>query len=239
MRRIHLLLATALLAAPCAAMAQNCAGFGDVAASSPFCQNVEWVRNRAVTLGCGDGSNYCPSDPVSRLQMAIFLHRLGTALTPVDLPVAAVPAAVQTPGANPVVCATADYPVTGFPRRAYVNAMATLSAPSASIDVRAAVAYSTNGGASWTPVGNSDQYATLYQPTPPATLPDQATLAPFGSVDLNVGQTVRFGVQLGQIAGGGTVSVACSTRVQVANRNGVSTPFDAAPAAVAERPRGG
>jgi len=238
MRRIHFLLAAALLVAPCTATAQNCAGFGDVAASSPFCQNVEWVRNRAVTLGCGDGSNYCPSDPVSRLQMAIFLHRLGTALTPVDLPVATAPAAVQTPGSTPVVCATADYAVTGFPRRAYVNAMVTLAAPSAAIDVQARVVVSVNTGP-WTPIANSDQYATLYQPTPPATLPDQATLAPFGSVDLNVGQTVRFGVQLGQIAGVGTVSVACSTRVQVANRNGVSTPFDAAPNAVAERPRGG
>lgn len=237
MCRIHaLLVAAALLIAPGAALAQNCANFGDVSASSPFCQSVEWVKNRAVTLGCGDGSNYCPNDAVSRLQMAIFLHRLGTALTPVDLPAVGGNAGVQTPGANPVVCATADYTVFGFPRRAYANAMATFFAPSASIDVLAAIAYSTNAGASWTPVGNSDQYTTLYGG---ATPPDQATLAPFGSVDLAVGQTVRFGVQLGQIAGGGTVNVACSTRVQIANRNGASTPFDAAPAAITARPRGG
>jgi hypothetical protein len=34
-----------------------------------------------------------------------------------------------------------------------------------------------------------------------------------------------------------TLSVACSTRAQIANRNGATSPFDAAPS-VAERPRG-
>jgi hypothetical protein len=112
--------------------------------------------------------------------------------------------------------------------------MTTLSAPSANIDVQADVVYSINAGP-WTAVANSDQYATLYAG---ATPPDQSTLAPFGSVDLNVGQAVRFGIRLTLEAGSGTVNVACSTRAQIANRNSATSPFDPAPK-VAERPRGG
>lgn len=243
MRRIRLLAFAVLASASAPALSAPCAGFTDVDTANPghagFCPSVEWLKNRAVTTGCiPDGTAYCPDASVTRLAMAAFMKRLGEALTPFDLPVVAAASAVQTPGASPVVCATADYMVTGFPRRAYVQAMATLSAPSASIDVRADVVYSTTAGATWTLIGNSDQYATLYQPVAPATVPDQATLAPFGSVDLEVGQMVRFGVRLGQFAGSGTVNVACSTRAQIANRNSATSPFDSAPM-VAERPRGG
>ena len=46
--------------------------FADVPASSPFCPWVEELARRGVTAGCG-GGNYCPNDPVSRAQMAVFL----------------------------------------------------------------------------------------------------------------------------------------------------------------------
>lgn len=52
------------------------ARFGDVPPSHPFFDDVEWVADAGVTLGCGDGSNYCPTDNVTRQQMAAFLHRL-------------------------------------------------------------------------------------------------------------------------------------------------------------------
>ena len=63
--------------------AAPCAGFIDVDTSSGFCQNVEWIKNRKVTLGCSIPQSYCPDEAVSRLQMAAFMNRLGTALTPV------------------------------------------------------------------------------------------------------------------------------------------------------------
>ena len=62
--------------------AAPCAGFTDVDDTSAFCANVEWVKNRAITLGCTSATSYCPSDPVTRLQMAAFMNRLGTALEP-------------------------------------------------------------------------------------------------------------------------------------------------------------
>jgi glucose/arabinose dehydrogenase len=46
--------------------------FGDVPASSPFCRWVEELARRGITGGCGNG-NFCPGQPVTRAQMAIFL----------------------------------------------------------------------------------------------------------------------------------------------------------------------
>ena len=46
--------------------------FGDVPAGSPFCKFVEELVRRGVTTGCG-GGNYCPQDPVTRAQMAVFV----------------------------------------------------------------------------------------------------------------------------------------------------------------------
>lgn len=62
-------------------IAAPCAGFEDVPADSAFCPNVEWVKNRGVTLGCAVGL-YCPNDSVSRLAMAAFLSRLDPMLAP-------------------------------------------------------------------------------------------------------------------------------------------------------------
>ena len=60
---------------------QHCAGFDDVDAASPFCASVEWMKNRAVSLGCAPFA-FCPSVDVSRLGMAAFMDRLGAALGP-------------------------------------------------------------------------------------------------------------------------------------------------------------
>jgi hypothetical protein len=46
--------------------------FADVPASSPFCKWIQELARRGVVSGCG-GGNYCPSDPVTREQMAVFI----------------------------------------------------------------------------------------------------------------------------------------------------------------------
>ena len=46
--------------------------FGDVPASSPFCKWIEELARRGVVSGCG-GGNYCPTNPVTREQMGVFL----------------------------------------------------------------------------------------------------------------------------------------------------------------------
>ncbi len=76
MRRFALLLGFALSLITTSAVAQNCDGFTDVLASSPFCPDVAWIAQYGVTKGCAP-SQFCPNENVSRLQMAAFMHRLG------------------------------------------------------------------------------------------------------------------------------------------------------------------
>jgi len=50
--------------------------FSDVSDSNVHAPGIEWVAGVGVTAGCGDGSTYCPGDPVTRAQMGTFMHRL-------------------------------------------------------------------------------------------------------------------------------------------------------------------
>ena len=133
----------ALLAAP-SALALPCAGFTDVEDTSGFCPNVEWLKNRAVTTGCTSATLYCPTDPVSRLAMAAFMNRLGTALTPAQLRVDGAPGAVDL-DANVVVCQTTDLAITGYPRTAYVDLSLSATA-TADVGLASDLVISTDGG---------------------------------------------------------------------------------------------
>jgi hypothetical protein len=64
----------AMLAGTVGALAAN--RFGDVPANHPHAPGIGFVADAGVTAGCGDGSNYCPGDPVTRAQMGTFMHRL-------------------------------------------------------------------------------------------------------------------------------------------------------------------
>ncbi|HKD16387.1 MAG TPA: S-layer homology domain-containing protein [Thermoanaerobaculia bacterium] len=51
----------------------TCTGvFADVACPSLFADWIEELHAEAITAGCGNG-DYCPDDPVTREQMAVFL----------------------------------------------------------------------------------------------------------------------------------------------------------------------
>ena len=47
--------------------------FSDIA-STPFGREIEWAAKNGITTGCG-GGRYCPTDPVTREQMASFIVR--------------------------------------------------------------------------------------------------------------------------------------------------------------------
>src|SRR4029453_16378217 len=55
--------------------------FNDVPASSPFCTFIEELSRRGITGGCAPGL-FCPGDPVTRQQMAVFLVKAVDAVTP-------------------------------------------------------------------------------------------------------------------------------------------------------------
>jgi S-layer family protein len=72
--------------------------FADVPASSPFCRWIEELARRGVAGGCG-GGNYCPSDAVTREQMAVFVLRtLDEALIP---PACTTPVFNDVPASSP------------------------------------------------------------------------------------------------------------------------------------------
>ena len=47
--------------------------FLDVPATSPYCRWIEELARRGVVAGCSGGSFYCPTAPVTREQMAVFV----------------------------------------------------------------------------------------------------------------------------------------------------------------------
>jgi hypothetical protein len=53
--------------------------FDDVADTNPFVNDINWMKTSGVSNGCNPaGTEYCPTDNVTRQQMAAFMHRLAT-----------------------------------------------------------------------------------------------------------------------------------------------------------------
>ena len=80
-RTALLILLTATVAAVIAALSTVAAmaasdRFGDVSTGHPHEPGIEFVADSGVSVGCGDGSNYCPEEAVTRAQMGTFMHRL-------------------------------------------------------------------------------------------------------------------------------------------------------------------
>ena len=178
-----------------------CAGFNDVDSADLLCRNVEWLRNRAITLGCTP-ITFCPNDPVWRLQMAAFMNRLGTALTPVELKVESMsgpPALGGTGTAGVVACQTDEF--TPSARPAWARPVGVLmGTASALVGIRVETVQSTNGGVSW---------ATVSLGTNDTLRPARWTsVRALGSVALNANQTSRFGLRVQRMSG--TVDVADS-----------------------------
>lgn len=104
--------------------------FDDVPAGHTFEADIEWLASVDVTKGCNPPTNtqYCPDDPVTRGQMAAFLHRLSTNVVDaatVDgmdssdlVSVFGVTGGIQddflAPGLVSLVADTIEVPVDGF-----------------------------------------------------------------------------------------------------------------------------
>ncbi len=210
-----------LLGAPLAG-AQSCVGFVDLAAADPFCPNVEWIKNRSITLGCTDSTHYCPTATVNRLAMAAFMNRLGTTLTPATLYQEAAPGAVTISTTGTEHCVTAAFPVTGFPRAATLNGSFAVTAAGA-VTFRAVPVYSTNGGASWTPTGTSVAKST-------SAAGQWSTSTSVGAVPMSLGQTYLFAVRVLNESGSTLLADSrCQLSAVIDNRNSSSSPLDFAP----------
>ena len=225
-----LALAFQLGAAP--AVAAPCAGFTDVEdTNTTFCPSVEWIRNRGVTLGCTP-TTYCPNDPVTRLQMAAFMRRLGDALQPAVKTLEANSGAINLDAApTPRICVTDDIdadpippalPGKPYPRRAFITATFTGQA-SAALQYKTDLQFSTDNGASW-------DFVWLNYLNRDGTSSGHWVSSSFnGVVDLEPNQDYRFSVLISREAGGGTgnfTASRCFVNVAVFSRTGSSSPFD-------------
>jgi hypothetical protein len=70
--KLALAIALVLLSLPLAGQAAS--RFIDVPSDNPFAADIEWLEARGITKGCA-ATEFCPNDPVTREQMAAFLHR--------------------------------------------------------------------------------------------------------------------------------------------------------------------
>ena len=229
MRLNKLLVAAAVVLFPTVASADMCAGaspFDDVAPGAIYCTNAEWLANRNITLGCG-GANFCPDPPVTRAAMALFMNRLGAALTPelfaqMDQVTGAVDLDLPSPGA--ILCETADYTVAGYPRRVHiVGTFAGLA--DNPLDYGHEIYQSSNGGATWT----FTNFNINRSGTSSARWVSSTTQF---VMNLDVGSTRRWAVRIARTTGSvaSTADFAnsrCFLTVTVFNRNGAASPFDA------------
>lgn len=208
--RLVVLALAALLAVPSRpAAAAPCAGFNDVDSTNVFCPDVQWLKNRGVTLGCAPEA-FCPAEPVSRLSMAAFMNRLGRALTPERIEVSGSPGAIDLDGTSTIVCQTADFviPADSYARRFEVDAKLNAIAPGEAV-IGTRVVATTNGGATWFATG---QYMTA------SVAPQQWVQATaLGNANLEAGQTIRWGIHVWRFVLPGTIDLSdshCQLRVR-------------------------
>jgi hypothetical protein len=149
------------------ASALPCAGFTDVDSTSPFCPNVEWLKNRTVTMGCTSTTLYCPTDPVNRLAMAAFMNRLGKALSPQVVKRHGNQGATTLPGEAPdpalIVCVT-DTITAAYPRGVLLNASFTGLADAGAVAYRVYWVYSDDDGTTWQVVTDGNPPVNLSSP---------------------------------------------------------------------------
>jgi hypothetical protein len=212
------LVLVAALGLPFPALAQTCGDFTDVTPANFFCNNVEWIKNRGVTLGCTT-TTYCPDDVVLRSQMAAFMNRLGTALTPTIIRVTdGTFNGTYNPSA--VGCVSNPVAITGFPRQASLAGVLWNFNANGFKLIQVNPVYSTNGGGTWLPWPDFSAGHTI-DLSEHRTLPIVA-----GPLDLAVGSTYLFA--LNAITGHALVTVQgqCELVLRIENRNPNVSPRD-------------
>jgi hypothetical protein len=227
--RVTLLAAAALF--PGVASAQNCAGFTDVPDTDPFCSNIQWIKSRGVTQGC-TATTYCPSASVLRIQMAAFMNRLGTALTPQVLSAQAVTGAIVLPAAAMApalhLCETGDTteqvaPVQ-YERQASVTASISGLGDASGASWNAFVHVSTDGGMTWSDLNPGSSVGIRTSSAPGAWASNSAT----ERMDLAPGVTYRFAIGVrrdGVVPSTGNLTDGrCQIVATVSNRNPAPPP---------------
>ncbi len=199
------------------AQAQNCDVFTDVQNTASYCPAVVWLKNRQVTLGCAS-TLYCPTDLVTRASMALFMQRLGTALSPqfYSRSLANTPASVDL-AVNvfqPFCVMSTPIPAATYTRIARARGHMSLQA-SGSTGLQMFLVYSVDSG----PYSNGNSVA-LTVPNPGGN--QELTWASL-PVPLAPGSTYTFAIGISNPATAtGTLALGsnqCMLEVDVVNQN--------------------
>ncbi len=211
------------------ACAAGTSSFTDVPDGVNYCTNTQWLKNRAVTTGCNTGSTYCPNDAVTRASMALFLNRLGTALTPAVIFSENGIAAFDPGVSGKHVCQTVDMTITDFPRTLMVNSSVSMQV-SAYVRMLSIIHISYDAGATWSGIPNGpNSIAHRNQGT---SANDWMDIPNGGMVDVNVGQTFRLGILVAHdsittppVGTGTIIDGRCKLNGLMLNRNSATAPF--------------
>jgi hypothetical protein len=213
-----------------AANAQQCDVFTDVLASATYCPAVQWLKNRQVTTGCSAGM-YCPSANVTRAQMALFMNRLGNALSPEILYQFGHPGAFAVLNVAPfgVHCVTTDSTSTigtlaaplDHPTAAVISATFSGLADN-TIAWKSWVAYSTDGGTTWAQVPTSNAHRAS------AGAGEWSEITNIAVMDLPPGLAYRFSIVVARddlTTTGNFTDSRCQVVATIHNQNGVAPPY--------------
>jgi hypothetical protein len=217
----------AVLFAP-ATHAAPCSGFTDVDSSSGFCANVDWLKNRGITTGCSSPMMpplYCPNAEVTRLQMALFMSRLGKAMTPDVLYDDAGGGPLDLDAPPPTLCQTMAFatfpPPRSFPRSVQLSATLTVQAGAQPAGMDLELVQSTDG-VTWTSLNAFPASVAAANRRVNASVVKAA-------VPLTAGNTYFFGLRVTRTAGTGTsgnpIAWTCQIKGVVTSRTGTSAPF--------------
>lgn len=229
MRTLARFAAAVVFAFASAQASAQCAGFTDTPAGPPFCDSIQWIKNRGITLGCGLNV-YCPTGNVTREQMAAFMNRLGKALTPEILYAQADtgPITLQPSGFT-ALCTTADSVVqvapVQYPRQVTVTGMLSGLSDGTDAGWNLFPQVSTDGGTTW---GNLNGASSVgIRATAKANL--WAVASVNEKMDLLPGVTYRFtlGVRRDNVTttAGNLLQGRCQLAAVINNRNPASPPY--------------
>jgi len=196
----------------------SCAGFLDIDPANAFCSNAQWLKNRAITLGCAAGQ-YCPASSVNRLGMAAFMNRLGGRLSPGARYFEQAIGPINPDADDNFFCFTPELPAVPYPRR--VQLTAVFAGTSASeVGLVAGLVATVDWGTTPLPAtavpmsirpGTWVGKRLVYDVDLPAGLPLLAAV-----------RVVRGDGPAGTMLADGS----CRLRMMIDNQNGGSAPFD-------------
>jgi len=184
-----------------------CTPFTDVDQSNPLCPNVQWMKNRGVTIGCTT-TLYCPADATTRLQMAVFMNRLGNVLSGTPQ-VLAFPSVSLTGAATEVICQAPDQAAATYERQVTLDAV-LMGLGGGSAEYTLEPVTSVDAGANW---------IALAPPVPFSVFNGHwANVRASGDRDVAPTEVVRYGLRLSRTSGTGFTEARCALRLVTGNR---------------------